>query len=1252
MIKTKRVLIAILSLVLTLTCTTLILSACQTDEFTVTVNNDSSKGTVEMSVPQSGGKLYAKGESVTVKVTPNQAYEVSSFTVTGYPDAALDNDNKYTFTVVENTVVTVEYQAKEGDDYYTVTVVSDSGATVTLSPASADGKYLVGTDVTVTLQLKEGYQLKSAYVANALVTFDNNNQYTFKVLSNTQVEVSTYYAIPDSVLQSLRGNVLFHGEVTESDTDGYVLDHYDFGMLYDVDKNLVRMWEDNDDDDYDSDYIFGSDAQGNLAFPTHSNNGVFTWVTAANSAGNAIPFSYYVNPFEYLTAQDFIYVSEGIWTLSATNIDNVMTALTGYDDYNVKTFEIVVENGVVTCLRFETYAVSYYGSTLYVTKGEIEVTEHGEYAIDPEIIIPNYDAQPELQAALEAAAKVTAYKAEHRYSDDPSLGYDVYRVGNVVWLDDGTDESFGYVVRPDGTVWAFGYEKGAMVLLSSEAVGDSIDEAVATFDLLGVSPSMFYKDASGRYVLHNCDLNGYYGAALVAYSAMSFATGGMELEEFYYAYNIAITVSDGKISKIELDYGDYVLTLSFSEFGTAELPGGVVIDDSVVNGTFPIEFLGTWLDDDNDMRIDITLDGATFNGVAATSISKTAQNSYTMTVEGATHTLTMTGDNALYLDGTIELRYRNCGWEDMIGTYSGTSQYETGSDSVEITITETSLTILLNNMYRFNLTAEQFSFFEEDGVPVLSFRYNDPDYGTCTVYVLLLAKKAAVCFMAYNDYDEGYYVNAYVEGYDFKDWSKFIGDYTSGDYTLKIEKEQITLDYNGERLVFNANQVTYEAVEYASPMFTMVRGTTEYTLQQYGSTSGKLALLIRDVSQDSPTRVAVFVRDGYNPSNWDIFEGLFIGMDDDGVEYRVAVTSDGATLYINGVPQSVTINDFDKYLYYGLYDSFWLYRFDFTSNGVQYELRQYVPGDINLLRLSVQGADLALCLLGRDQYNEITDWSNFVGTYSGEGYTVTVTAEGLTVTFGGVGGEVKDLVFYSNFDYATNSIFYQFSFVWNDHNCTFEPLDGGDAGILAQDGEASLLLINSNYVLNTNYSAWAGYYAAHDLSVIVKITKDTVSIAFDNGTLTEVTVIYFGEQGGMMVELNGKLYNLFYQPKVEWNDVNCISVADHGKLVGDVAYETYEPDPEADWSAYIGTWRGSTSDDMQYTVTISQSGITVKVGSLPAFTAVGVVFYYNSSWGWWQFSFMIGDQVWELVVNSETELWMSTGSATGYLHRV
>lgn len=82
----------------------------QSKTFTVKIAEyDNTLGSVTVSAPKEG-TLYQEGDTVTVKVAPQANCHVASFAVSGFADAKLDADNKYSFKIVADVTVTVAFE--------------------------------------------------------------------------------------------------------------------------------------------------------------------------------------------------------------------------------------------------------------------------------------------------------------------------------------------------------------------------------------------------------------------------------------------------------------------------------------------------------------------------------------------------------------------------------------------------------------------------------------------------------------------------------------------------------------------------------------------------------------------------------------------------------------------------------------------------------------------------------------------------------------------------------------------------------------------------------------------------------------------------------------------------------------------------------------------------------------------------------------------------------------------------------------
>ncbi len=88
---TKKFTIALLCMALVLASVLLVVGACDKQEtgFKVTVANyNKQQGNVTVKAPKDG-ELFDNGEQATVTVTPNNDFQVKTFTVSGHSDASM-----------------------------------------------------------------------------------------------------------------------------------------------------------------------------------------------------------------------------------------------------------------------------------------------------------------------------------------------------------------------------------------------------------------------------------------------------------------------------------------------------------------------------------------------------------------------------------------------------------------------------------------------------------------------------------------------------------------------------------------------------------------------------------------------------------------------------------------------------------------------------------------------------------------------------------------------------------------------------------------------------------------------------------------------------------------------------------------------------------------------------------------------------------------------------------------------------------
>ena len=119
-----------------------------------------TSGTCEHGTIQLSKTSVMKGQSVTLTVTPEEGYDISSVKVNGTA-VELDTNNQYVISnITADTIVTAEFEQKEGTKY-TLTVTDSEHGTV---EQTASGSIVEGTEVTLTPKPNKGYRVTGVTV--------------------------------------------------------------------------------------------------------------------------------------------------------------------------------------------------------------------------------------------------------------------------------------------------------------------------------------------------------------------------------------------------------------------------------------------------------------------------------------------------------------------------------------------------------------------------------------------------------------------------------------------------------------------------------------------------------------------------------------------------------------------------------------------------------------------------------------------------------------------------------------------------------------------------------------------------------------------------------------------------------------------------------------------------------------------------------------------------------------------------------
>lgn len=183
-----------IKLSLTGTCDVTISISSDNKNMIVTTSKDVQTYTIKTETAENGtvttsAASLAAGETFTVTAEPSDGYELDAITVTtadGKPVAAT-NESTHTYTMPASNVIVSATFNKKTDTEYSVTYTPPTGDGVANSSIDpTDAKLTEGTNVTVTVTVKDGYTASLAVQGAKVTTSKSGNTYKFKFLMPAQ----------------------------------------------------------------------------------------------------------------------------------------------------------------------------------------------------------------------------------------------------------------------------------------------------------------------------------------------------------------------------------------------------------------------------------------------------------------------------------------------------------------------------------------------------------------------------------------------------------------------------------------------------------------------------------------------------------------------------------------------------------------------------------------------------------------------------------------------------------------------------------------------------------------------------------------------------------------------------------------------------------------------------------------------------------------------------------------------------------
>lgn len=835
------------------------------------VLNDNETGTLTLSAPEAPDYLVGDTVTATVEVA-KRGSAVSSFTVNGSEIAAVNG--VYRFTLAAENAIAVTYgEAQE----VALTLNADRAFGRIVVGTTADGRYLIGDTVTVTVSPDDGARIEEILVNGTPVTHENG---VFALTLTEDTEISARFGagvMSDALLATLRGIMKYSGTYLY---DVMGSDEYDTTLMIDTVFAGEYIWQ----KEYDAetgeiyyDTVYGRENR-RLALITHTSDN-----TISRSVSDALYEDYY-NPFDRLSPSDFVYLGSGVFRLTdAAKRKAAASALTGWNE-TIEDFLVYTESGAATSVKFKTALVRYSDEISYVSSYDFSIGERGTATVDRDRIEP-YERTPAheaLEAALRAAMEAPAYTVRHRghevgYEEPeggetrPGYGdtdYYVYvRRGDLIY-DSYPGEAHGFKLLQT-YVYPFDIDATGNVVLMDPISVSGIAELSANFTAF--KAELFTCIGDGVYVLHN---------NADASAVVGFFGEGYEKSSYAYATDCRITLSGGVLSEIVFTYKTYgieeTVTLNYT-FG--DLPEDADLDFENAEKTSVLDpFKGQYKDDAGNF-CHVDGEGFLLNGKEVTGLVYHREEGYfSATWEGKTVYIQKLTSRQLAVwseDGSLNLQLTNIedGDIEIPEKYRGTWEYHgVGADGKQYD----DVFEIQRHLIRYNgnvLTL--ISCSESEGVTAEA---------AGMTYNFSLDGNRMLVTLVYENLDmEAFHIEKTKDTAGIEIPSEYIGYYLSADGGLRV-----VITYAG----ITVNGVPYVILSYVGidGGFTGTLGDTQnYTIQFYGmGTSVNMDRLLVGTAGDNATLDRAEAINEKYLGSWKSTEG----------EWRIRITE--TEIFVNG----------------------------------------------------------------------------------------------------------------------------------------------------------------------------------------------------------------------------------------------------------------------------------------------------------------------------------------------------------------
>lgn len=839
----KRTLIATLG-VLFLVVTALAFAACSTKSFKVTLDFESTQGSVVLD-PEADGNTYAADTEVKVTVTPNTGYEVDTFLVNGTA-ATLDANSSYTFKVEKDTTVAVTFKVTT----YTITLSNDTNkGTVTLDKS---GPLASGTEVKGTIAPKAAYDVDSVKVNDTPVTVANDLTFTFTVNGPTAVNVVYKDAEPGDPLpadyvgtyKSILGDHILTIAADVVRVDGVVktveyveTDYYDYYTiaLYDDAETKIEVIGDVlyltpsvASGSHKTEYYLSAEAVGSFSIDAHLNG---THTGNDNKTSDAYT----------------VVVADGGITINGDTAKVVYAAVD--ETFHTYMYLVVWNDTVVT--------FSDKGGYISVTSSEFNLFDvtstppHSEVVFEMDdrfvgiwscdyYVLEIVSAEDIKLKSIIYTGSVTANYTVTVTSIESPLELKITYVNSATPSGSPTESSLYLMEDEDGVVYVQLFNATTSSRYKLYPV-QGLDGHLDAFPESIVFEGAFVSD-DGKYSLR------FTEDTLTAVINGTKTTIGIAdvtpvlNEDSYILTAIAFTVGDVEYSfalSPERDYStlEYIYTLSIGDEDSAELTPFYDI---------PASWYGTYANDDETYSLTVSADGVTavLNGEAATltNVSFSAQGELTFYVDDVEFTVGKYNSESdvvyqLYIyssDDTVDETLTD---EKKVPPYStpideipynfiGTWYFlDEGGVLHTLTIASNKITITVGDTAPVEIPVANVTLHDGNypNPDVLCFTFNNANVRVSYSWSSLRWSTEADNFVSYDEYSNEIPV---LYGDASELLADLVGTWEGDDYTIEIEYDDVdetytlTIDGNfADILGIDPAHPTWIAVDYSSDIY-------------------------------------------------------------------------------------------------------------------------------------------------------------------------------------------------------------------------------------------------------------------------------------------------------------------------------------------------------------------------------------------------------------------------------------------------